>query len=548
MPWGAGHVMDQRTRLALVLSGGASLGAYTAGVVTELLEALTADSGSGLTLDVIVGSSAGAVNAALAARAMTVNPELLPFLRKTWVEALDATTLLDPDRPDRAGVLDASAIEELSRALITAEPASDDRPMGGVGNRLRLGITLSNLTGVPYESRYSFRNAPGRPGGIRVHRDAVSFELEAPVPARDPVWEEVRRSAVASAAFPFAFPPVPLTRASSAYPGARLGDDVPGHEMWFTDGGLFANQPIGLAKRLVEGFADYRSSEWRFILVDPDLDVDASAPSPPTSIAGVAGALTRAVLGQAAAMDWARASETNARVAVFEALVDRLPELADGLCDPDALELGHQIGLLAERVAESEAERRGRTDDDGPPDALDEALSRIERDPRFAAVLARVRTRAARTRLAKLIYILEEASDLRDKQVLPLYLVSPESGERLAGDFLGGFGGFLSRDWRMHDFTAGRRDGARLLTRHFSDVLDYHGDPDIFRLSEPGPTTLAAAPAAVRGRLDAFIDRETDRVLRSIRPGPLVSALGWVWKPAVRRWVRRRVHETLARS
>lgn len=532
-------------RLALVLAGGASLGSYVAGVLTEILGAVIDGRGRDATVQVIAGSSSGAVNAALAARALTVNPELLPFLRRLWVEALDARALLHPERPNRAGLLDDRGLHELSKALITADRASDDRVAPGVADTLHLGMALSNLGGVPHRYRYPFRNAPERSCGVRVHRDAISFHLRPPVDASDPVWERIRTSALASAAFPFAFPPVRLSRPDSDYPQACFSEAVSGErDMWFADGGLFANEPIGLAKRLVESAPDYRSAEWRYVLVDPDLSEREARLAPPASLDDVAGALTHAVLGQAAAQDWVEATETNLRVELFEALVARLPEIADGLCDPDALELGLHIGQLAEEVAEWRSQRSGGGEDSALA-LLDATVARIESDPRFEPVLARVSTRAARTRLAKLIFVLEAAGDLRDKQVLPLYLVAPRADEPLAGSFLGNFGGFLDPEWRAHDFAAGRRDGARLLARHFSDVLDVRGDPEALAPELGERPSLATAPRQARERLDEYVDRETARLLDSMRPGPVAAALGWLWKPAIRRWVRRRARELL---
>jgi len=532
-------------RIALVLSGGASLGSWVAGVLSELIGALVDGERRDATIQVIAGSSSGAVNAALAARALAVNPELLPFLRRLWVEALDAHTLLDPERPHRAGLLDDRALQELSRALITADAAADDRVAPGVTDRLHLGMALSNLGGVPHRYRYPFRNAPERSCGVRVHRDAITFHLRPPVAAVDPVWERIRVAALASAAFPFAFPPVRLVRPDSDYPDACFaGPADGGRDMWFVDGGLFANEPIGLAKRLVESVPDYRSAEWRYLLVDPDLSEEEARMAPPASLDDVAGALTHAVLGQAAAQDWVRATETNIRVELFEAIVARLPEIAEGLCDPDALELGLHIGRLAEDVAEWRSARAG----DGESEALallDAAIARIETDPRFEPVLARVSTRAARTRLAKLIYVLEAAGDLRDKQVLPLYLVAPRADEPLAGSLLGNFGGFLDPEWRAHDFAAGRRDGGRLLVRHFSDVLDYRTDPETLAVELRERPSLATAQRGTRERLDDYVDRETARLLDSMRPGLIASALGWLWKPTVRRWVRSRARELL---
>ena len=42
----------------------------------------------------ITGSSAGALNAALAARCLAVNRNLLPWIEKAWVDAADASEVV----------------------------------------------------------------------------------------------------------------------------------------------------------------------------------------------------------------------------------------------------------------------------------------------------------------------------------------------------------------------------------------------------------------------------------------------------------------------
>ena len=137
------------TRIALVLGGGVSLGSYIGGAVTEVLDALSRNSsGEDVRIHVITGGSAGALNAGLAARALSVNPNVVPWIERAWVEAADARHLLNPKRMNRLGALDATVLEELSSALITAGPASDDAPSPALGTPLRVGITLSSLHGV----------------------------------------------------------------------------------------------------------------------------------------------------------------------------------------------------------------------------------------------------------------------------------------------------------------------------------------------------------------------------------------------------------------
>lgn len=544
-PAGAG---EAPARLVLVLGGTASLGAYAAGAARELLKTIEADARAGVRVHAIVGSSAGALNAAVAVRALAVNPGLLGWLRKLWVELLDVEVLLDPRRSDPGALFDGDVLEELSRALIAGEPASDDRPARSAADPLRLGIALSNLTGVPRRFRYRSPDGSERSWGARDHRDAVSFEVPRGTRAGAAVWEEIRRAATASAAFPFVWPPHALERSADAYPEASFEGGASERRMWFADAGLLGGGPLRLAKRLVERAPDHPSARWRYVLVDPGLGEGDGEPGRPDTPLGLADALAEALLGRSAARDRVRAVDASARVELLEAIVHRLPELADRLCDPEAFELGREVAGLAQHVAELRALRVGRPSDDEALEALDRGLRRIESDPRFEGVLARVGTRAARTRLAKLIYVLEAMADLEDERELPLHVVEPPPGERLAGAFLGGLGGFLGPAWRRHDFEAGRRDAARLLKGPLSDLVRYERDPEEIRPPDPPPPSLEAAPAEVRERVDRYVDLEVDRFLESVEPGAVGRLLAFAWKPAIRSSIRLRVRGALERA
>ncbi len=538
------------TRIALVLGGGVSLGSYIGGAVTEILTALARnDRAEPVRLHVITGGSAGALNAGLAARAVAVNPHVIPWIEKAWVDAADARYLLNPDRKNRLGALDAGVLEDLSSALIAGDPASDDGPSPALGSPLRVGITLSSLHGIRYDYRYGFLNVQDRSFGTRTYSDWIDFELPQGLGAADEVWSRIRDAVVASAAFPFAFPPRLITRRRSEYPGARLpgGADEP-LGMWYVDGGLFDGAPLGLAKDLVEREPGYRDQDWRYIVVEPSLRSTATgeglASSSPDSVSALTENLARAVLGQGAAQDWIRANRLNARLEVLGALLERLPEMDDRITDPEEVVLGRYIGELAERVAEMKvaADPTGRAalGPDPAVDYLEHNMERIESDSRYADVFASADTRAGRSRLAKLIFVLEASSGLRDKDIMRLYLVAPESDRELAGDYLGGFGGFLHRDWRAHDFRAGRRDARRMLESGLSDVLTYRPDDDEVYESDRVEPSWDQVPADTRRRIEQAVGAEADRWISEFRPGAVASAFGWAWKPVVRRWITDR--------
>ena len=198
------------TKIALVLGGGVSLGAYTGGAVSELLRAFasndkTAD-GSPPRIHVITGTSAGALNAAVAARCLAVNMELLPWIEAAWVDAADASHLLNPSRANRSAWLDDAAVDGLTQALITADPSSDDAFSGAAGDPLRVGVTLANLRGVRYDLPYGFLNAAHRSFGTRLYDDSFSVELNRQTGASGSAWESLRQAALASCVSWFRLP------------------------------------------------------------------------------------------------------------------------------------------------------------------------------------------------------------------------------------------------------------------------------------------------------------------------------------------------------
>ncbi len=512
----------------MVLGGGASLGSYIGGAVSEIIRAVEGNRRKeAVVIDVITGASAGALNAALAARCLSVNRNLLPWIEKAWVDAADVSVLLDPARPQREGWLDVSVLDELARTLVASDPASDDERSRAAGNTIRLGFTLANLYGVPYDRRYRFLNEPDRSFGTRVHTDSIKFELTKESRAGTPVWGEVADAAVASASFPFAFPPRQIGRSKTDYPGARLSVGPHGKvDMWYLDGGLFDNAPLGLARDLVEMERTHQGQDRRYLFIEPALE--SAGPGhhgfegPPSSLGGMASALTKAVLGQGAARDWVTANRINTRLEILRALVERLPDLAPELADPGAFAIGRYIGELAEHVAEMQVAEEGTSgagSDDPAGDYLDSAVERIEADPAYASALSSADSRAARA--------------------------APGDGQPLAGDFLGHFGGFFHRDWRASDFRAGRRDARRVIQETLQDVISYDpGDKAEYRVDKIDPG-FDSIPAIGKARLRELAEAEADRVLSELKPGAVASAFGWAWKPVVRRWAADRAMAAL---
>jgi hypothetical protein len=157
-----------------------------------------------------------------------------------------------------------------------------------------------------------------------------------------------------------------------------------------------------------------------------------------------------------------------------------------------------------------------------------------------------VGSRAARSRLAKLIFLIEAAGGLDDKEELPLHLIAPS--RRLAGDFLGNFGGLFSREWREADYRAGRRDARRLLETSLADIVEYEpADEAEYEVPELVGSIDALRPEQ-RRRLENLIERQVDRSIGEMDTGFLAGMFGFAWKPALRRWATARAIDSLRTS
>ena len=72
------------TRRALVLSGGGARGAYEAGVLRFLFEELPKDLGGPPPIDIVTGTSVGAIHACFVAATAHLGPERGPRLQRVW--------------------------------------------------------------------------------------------------------------------------------------------------------------------------------------------------------------------------------------------------------------------------------------------------------------------------------------------------------------------------------------------------------------------------------------------------------------------------------
>ncbi len=250
-------------KIGLSLAGAVSAGAYTAGVLDFLLEALdcwNAAQARGeavpthrVSLETASGASAGAMCAALLGIVLPYRfphvriaangepdtrggglPEANPLYR-AWVEAIDIHPLLDPSdlaRGEFDALLNCDVIDDILRRSLMFPGAPISRPY--VKRPFVLRFALGNLRGVPY--RIDFRgNKKVNDEAMTEHADYQGFLVGAdpdePVPnylcghaplAAESIsdferWQSLGNAAVASGAFPLFLKPRLITRDPGDY-------------------------------------------------------------------------------------------------------------------------------------------------------------------------------------------------------------------------------------------------------------------------------------------------------------------------------------------
>lgn len=249
--------------LSLVVSGGVSLGAYEAGFLHELLETLKASPGL-VELKVATGASAGSINSLLSLLtgcSATVDDPQQGLLFQTWsdvgfpglYDAQGTTAIALFSRATMRGVT-----TRLERRFAAGLPTSCDVVLGV--STTRLAPQKESLAGDPElrlartEERFVVRlrgEGAGRATRAENYVDlAYGFpQALLPLEQNPAPFAELRDLLYASSAFPFAFEPVPLAHCMTGTPGACTPRTA--KRALFVDGGVFDNQPLGLAARLM---------------------------------------------------------------------------------------------------------------------------------------------------------------------------------------------------------------------------------------------------------------------------------------------------------
>jgi hypothetical protein len=512
-------------RLSITIAGAVSLGSYEAGVLYEIIEAIrqhnaTAADVDKIFVDVLTGASAGGMTAAIVAQKLLFEGGSLQgaysnSLYRPWVQdiTLDGLLNLQPAEDPTHSILSSNVVEAISKRYLTQRYQSHlSAPVvahGAGADKISLGLALSNLNGIDYD--YDVR-----PSGKFIytrHQDELKIVFDRKNAASDSMqcWEPIRNAAVSTGAFPFAFRLKDLVRTEQEYKDSHLINWIaPVETFSYTDGGVFQNEPLGLAKELVDDIDRHLDNENRFYLfVAPGARGStkvANFNEATANLRNTAQRLLGAVFEQARFHDWIMAEEVNSEIQLF-----------------DERAIGLKNCLLKERSEPSYINFRDLTPAAQTlnsvlyPKAneLDAAKERLKKQfaKDYAEIQNRIDADAAEIWLNS-ITAFEAAAGLQMQDQMTIYGVTA-APEELASSGVSAFAGFFDQRLRDHDYDVGRTKARQFL---LNEQLNQPGQIGKIGYANPDPIreideslngmTLERMPRDVRQR---FKDRLTQR-------------------------------------
>jgi hypothetical protein len=431
--------------IGLVMAGAVSAGAYTAGVVDFLLEALEEwqrlrESGDKrcpphrVKIRTMSGASAGAMTAAVTAAALggiikpvqsiPRGPDDTNTLYDSWVRQIDISHLLGtsdlagPAKPVRS-LFDSTVLDTIAENAFNVEPHSIHREY--ISDPLEIFLSIANLRGVPYN--IGFKGATEASHELSLRSDYLHFFIGADASHPENAtrldvsdyhgeeWMLLKQAALASGAFPIGLAPRVITRSTSDYttrkwpvPRDPTVKDFKDSQACVELRTIAPNWPVGTGSDTVQPYT--------FLGVDGGL-----LDNEPLELA------RRALAGRD---DRNERGGSNARKAIL--LIDPFP-----FDEPFKSEYEVQDDIFM---------------------IIPQLFSSLRSQARFKP---------------------DELVLAQREDIYSRFLIAPKrrlpNGQSatypMASNLLGGFGGFLSENFRQHDFFLGRRNCQWFLRRHF---------------------------------------------------------------------------------
>ncbi len=535
-------------KLAITIAGAVSLGSYESGVAFEILDAVAqhnqwADQNNAseerIELDVLTGASAGGMTVSMIAQRLLFDGGALslPYdnpLYNAWVQEIDISGLLarQADEPATHSLFSSDCVIGISKKYLTSRyannplpPASPHPALSGDGN-LQLGLALSNLNGVDY-------CRTTRSGGQFIytdHEDQLLRTLNVHADDRLDIWEIIRGAAVACGAFPFAFRVQDLARNIVDYDSPSLMKELWGGNgsrfFSYTDGGVFQNQPLGMAKNLVEMLPDGHlhalNRGYCFIAPQPktseQIPFTNDALADPTKAFGAAVADYKAVLqrialcvfGQASFQDWIMAEDVNEKIRLLDRRAAQLQTLFENGSLTAAQTRPVSDALLAQFFGVGT-----------PAATANLEAARTQLRVQYAKEYAALTDHATADAWLDSVLVLELAAGLHEKEEMLIYDFVADTS-KLAGNGLDAFEGFFDEQYRKHDYDYGRSVAQQKLKEYKSQASgifsDLHWTPKPIDAIDPNLNRVdfSQVNKAKREQVKSQIDSGVNSLLQEL--------------------------------
>jgi len=475
-------------KLAITISGAVSLGSYESGVAFELLDAIAqhnqwADANNQANqrfeIDVLTGASAGGMTAAILAQRLLFDGLSMgqPYnnpLYNAWVSTVDIVGLLARDSTEDVthSLLSSNFVVGISETYLLGRyknqpqppPVPQPHPSLSSDRKLQLGLALSNLNGVDYDRS----TLSGGKFTYTRHEDQFVREIDQTSDDRQQVWDTIRAAAVACGAFPVAFRVQDLVRNIVDYNTSRWLDPTAWNHQasttfTYTDGGVFQNEPLGMAKNLVEQVPGGRlnADQRGYLFIAPKQkssgaaknspDPDPTVPYFDAAVANyklLASRLADSVIGQSEFQDWSVAEGYNDQLILLDERAGELQRLfLSGTLTPGITLPVSDILLKSFFAAGNQMTQASVSN-------LNAARTQLRQQ--YAREYAQF---SGQTALADAwldtVLVLERAARLHEKEEMLIYDFVAEP-KLLASSGLMAFAGFFDVSYRKHDYDYGR--------------------------------------------------------------------------------------------
>jgi hypothetical protein len=542
--------------VAITIAGAVSLGSYEGGVLYELLRAIRtrneqagSDESKKVYIDVLTGASAGAMTAAMVAQRLMYDADALEdqpnqkeptnSLYEAWVKRISLMGLVKMgwNEPKWHSLFSSNLIQSIGDDMLVSAMQNPKggrhaavETMNGIPLPLRVGFALTNINGIDYMLPITGSNEGGF--NYTSSADQKLFIITGDKATDAAQWRLYCHAAVASGAFPAAFRAQLIDHSAAEYDTPRLPQSPnvpepgvtylewrgPGNTLPFThcDGGVLQNQPLGIAKSLVDdAVAEHAkvdpsgaycdAADRLYVFVSPH-SVKSTAEDiqiKKLSIFAEIKHLINVYLRQATFRDWITAEDMNRKITLLDQRAFQLaeviknelvsvPELAKAASDLNSLLIPKDEGATLDRLREQYSKQY--------KDVLDTA-GQASADAYISALAT-----------------LEASAHLEKRDKMKIVAVIASESE-LAGAGLAAFVGFFRKSYRQHDYWMGRvKTRAYLQRADVKGILDVDKWPeeDSWKTALPNPSGVAPPISAMSIFMAAIV------------PGFIFMALRWV--------------------